>query len=404
MVNKYLHIFRFGFFAFVIIYLVVSISYFSKINVGAGDEALFIYDLNYISKYGWQAAIEKGISIPYMLISYPFSLFFEEYIALRIVNIFLFTGLIIYFFKIRNLRNLDFYALLLFYFATAGYFFKGINDPLFVIALVIFFTETYFILKTKQKQNISILVTALLFVVFTRALFVVFLPAILFSIYLIRKQIKLSIKQMMPAMFFLMLFSIINIPSIAKNNTLSYDTKDPPPSAISNWAQRQYLAQLQVNNGERSNFTHPTWEETDQYLITNGEDSLPKGILSGLTFNVSLTVKEFFKDLGYILIYSSRQLGFILPILFYFGFLLFKKQKKITSTSYACFIITIMTTIFALIIISYIELRWFGSFFILAILAFSELLRKKLLHKFITVAHYLIMIAICCYGIIQKVI
>ncbi|MDT0556051.1 hypothetical protein [Patiriisocius hiemis] len=402
--SKYLHIFRYGFFAFVIVYLIVSINYFTQINVGAGDEALFIYDLNYISKYGWQAAIEKGISIPYMLISYLFSLFFEEYIALRVVNIFLFIGLIFYFFKIKKLRNLDFYALLLFYFATAGYFFKGINDPLFVIALVIFFTETYFILKTKEKQNIAVLFTALIFVVFTRALFVVFLPAILFSIYLIRKQIKLSFKKMIPAIFFLMLFSIINIPSIAKNNTLSYDAKDPPPNAISNWAQRQYLAQLQVNNGERDNFTHPSWKETDQYLIVNGEDSLPKGILSGLTFNIDLTIKEFFKDLGYIIVYSSRQLGLILPILFYFGFLLFMKQKKITSTSYACSIITIMTTIFALIIISYIELRWFGSFFLLAILAFSELIQKKQLHNFITVAHYLIMIAICCYGIVQKVI
>ena len=69
------------------------------------------------------------------------------------------------------------------------------------------------------------------------------------------------------------------------------------------WTQRQYLAQILVNNGELENGQHPSWEQTQRYIRLHGEDSLPDGILKGITQDYLLTIKEFFKDLIFSIFY-----------------------------------------------------------------------------------------------------
>ena len=113
-------------------YFFVSFYYFFFLSeAGGGDESLFVSDLIFIKTNGWISAIEKSISIPYMLLVYPFSFFLREYVALRIANVFLLVLLVLYFFKIAKIKTSSFYFYLLFFFGTSAYFFKGTNDALF---------------------------------------------------------------------------------------------------------------------------------------------------------------------------------------------------------------------------------------------------------------------------------
>ncbi len=407
MNNKLL---KYGFVVFricVVCYAILAIFYFLKRPMGSGDEALFIRDLQFIASEGWMAALKKGISIPYMLLVYPFAQVVEAYIALRLINILLFLGLLFYFYHCRNLRSLNFYLLLLFFYSTVGYFLFGINDTLFIVAMVIFFSETYFVLMSEEKERVTLLGIALVVAVFTRELFIVFLPVVLLSFYLLFRRKQIIHKSLLLPGVVCFLFLLLNVPSLQENNTLSYDVKAPPESAQANWAQRQYYAQLLVNEGKLKNYNHPTWAETDTYLIKNGEDALPNGIVSGMLFDIGLTIKEFFKDLGYIGIFTTRQLGLVLPIMLIFGLREFFSKKKMTPHSYISVLVLSMILIFALIIISFVELRWLGSVFILAILSYSILEKEMKIPPFLSFVNYVFISCISLYGIygfIQKLL
>jgi len=194
---------------------------------------------------------------------------------------------------------------------------------------------------------------------------------------------------------------------LQENHKLSYDTKNPPSNVEATWVQRQYYAQMLVNNGKLKNYNHPTWAETDAYLTKNGKDALPNNTLSGLTFDIIVTVKEFFKDFLYIGLYSIRQLGLILLVILFFGFREFYKKKKITTQSYIPVIVLIMILIFAIIIISFVELRWLGAVFIVSNLYYSLLVLKNKIPALLVSFNYEIIILICFYGmysLFQKII
>ncbi|PKA82110.1 hypothetical protein ATE92_0235 [Ulvibacter sp. MAR_2010_11] len=388
-------------------YAMLAVFYFLKRPAGSGDEALFISDLQFIEAEGWIAAIKKGISIPYMLLAYPFSQFLESFIALRLVNVLLFLGLAAYFYKIRSVKLTNFYFLLLFFYSTVGYFLFGINDTLFAVTLVIFFSEVYFIIRSDKKENMALLLVALLLALFTRALFIVFIPAVLVALYFLFRSKNYNPKSLWLPVAVLVLLLCINIPSLQENGNLSYDMKDPPAGVEANWAQRQYHAQLLVNEGKLNNYNHPTWTETDAYLEKNGKESLPDDLISGMTFDIGLTLKEFCKDLFYIGMFSTRQLGLILPLILFLGFREIFKNRKITPESYIPLITLLMMLIFALIIISYVELRWLGSIFIMAILYYSISEKEKKISVQLSLVNYIFISGICLYGMygfIQKLI
>ena len=294
LLDKLTKINYFSFKYLMFIYLFVGIYYFMNSSVG-GDEVLFISDIELIKNMGWIEAIRKNISIPYMILSYPFSLFLKNYLALRIANIVL--GIIFFIYVFREKKNetgLAFYYQL-FFFSTLGMCYVATNDFIFDVSLIVFLNETY--KKSQNKpSNINLALTALIIAFFTRQLFIVFLPIILISIYVYyKKGIKFNKYSFIPFLVFL-IFSIANIPSITKNHTLSWDNKLPPSNVNSSWSQRQYLAQLLVNDNKLEDGKHPSWEETDNYLKIHGANSLPNGILNGMLFDVKLTIKEFFKN------------------------------------------------------------------------------------------------------------
>lgn len=386
-----------------VVYFLISFVFFVT-RLPAGDEFIFMNDLDIVSKEGWIAGIEHRISIPYMILVYPFSFFMETIWALRIVNVLILIILFLYFLKVVKVGNKSFYFYLLFYLASVNFFFAGINDPLFIAGLVVFFTEVFCFIEKGKMNSISIAFTALVVSFFTRELILIYLPAVLLSFFVLWKNgFKWSKKMTLP-LSLLMLFMLLNIPSVVKNHKLSYDNKQAPENSGVNWNQRQYLAQLWVNEGKIKNFSHPSWEETKAYLDENGPDSLPSDMIGGMTHNIGLTITEFFKDFFYSLILGFRQLGLLILFPFYFVVNEIFIKRKWNNSLYLPTIFIMITAAFSLVIISFMELRWLASLFIPLIVFYSYYSEKIKYQAFLIGCNYLILSAFSLYGLYKVVI
>ena len=396
MITKFEIVIKNIFLIIVFFYFLISSFYFLQVLPG-GDETLFISDLEMIKSKGWFVAIEKNISIPYMILVYPIALFVKNYIALRIVSVLLLILLGIYFYKRKSEFSIRLYGYFLFLISTVGYFFFGTNDGLFFIGLIVFIHEVYLLQKNKN-WNGTLALVALIIAFFTRALVVVYAPVILICLYVIFKEKGLRTIKVTYPLIFLSLFLVLNIPSFLSKGGLSYDLKSPPSSINVTWGQRQYLAQLLVNKGELANYNHPSWEQTRIYLENNGEESLPKGVFEGLFFDIELTIKEFFKDLISSIFLGFRQLGIMLFIPVFFLAKDIYKNRKISLSMLLPISLVLMIGIFSLIIISYVELRWLAPFFVLSIVYFSDLQKNNLLKNHVVIANYIILISMSFYG------
>lgn len=369
--------FEIVFLCLTVIYAILSAYYFLTLPGGSVDEIVFLNDLDLIETKGWYDSISKNVSIPYLGLVYPLSIFIGKVIALRLINLILLLLLLFYFY-IRKLSKIGF-SFLIFYISTVAYFYSGTNDTLFVFSLVVFLNE---IRRAANKEiySVNLALITLLIAVFTRELYLVYLPVILLGLFIMVKVgVNLNKRSWIP-LALLAMFVFCNLPSLFSNGNLSYDRKLPPEEVHSTWTQRQYLAQIMVNNGELPNYYHPTWEQTDTYLKINGDKSLPNGILQGLFFDVSFTLKEFVKDIGHVFIYSSRGLGFILLLCIGYMFLEILKNRKISLNLFSPGAALTMLVIFSLIIISYVEMRWLSPIFILLIAYYSDLIRANKIH------------------------
>lgn len=382
------------------VYFLFSFYYFFIIAEGGGDEILFFNDLIFIKTYGWIAAIEKSISIPYMILVYPFSFFLKGYVALKVTNVFLLLLLLLYFFKIAKIKATPFYFYLFFFLATSKYFFAGTNDALFFTGIVIFMTEVFYFLENKKMNNQVLAFSGLIISFFTREMVLVYLPVVMLGLYFLYKnEFSLFNKKMIFPILLFFFFMGLNVPSLKLNNKLSYDDKTPSSEIKASWSQRQYLAQLLVNKGELQNFSHPSWEQTQEYLKKNGLNSLPNGIVEGLTFDYSVTIKEFFKDFYYSMFFGLRQLGLILLFPFYFIIRNLKKQNILNSEMYVPYSLILMLCVFSLIIISFIEPRWYIAVFISAIVFYNQYQVEKKINDNFIIANYLVLICFALYGV-----
>jgi hypothetical protein len=235
---------------------------------------------------------------------------------------------------------------------------------------------------------------------FTRELVLVYLPIIVLSFYFLNKAgFSFYTKKMIFPGLLVLFFMVLNVPCLEQKGKLCYDDKTPPSSVKASWTQRQYLAQLLVNKGELQNFTHPSWEQTNLYLKENGPNSLPNGILSGLTFDYKVTITEFFKDFYYSLFFGFRQLGLMLLFPFYYIIRNLKKGRFWDVTLYIPYSLLVMLSIFSLIIISYIEPRWYITVFIISIVFYAHHQMKNAIRKEIVIANYLILLSFSLWGI-----
>jgi len=383
-----------------ILYLFVGLYYFINLPTGGGDESLFLSDLQLIKNSGWQEAIVKNISIPYMLLAYPLSLIMDDFLALRIVNIGLLVFLFFYFYYISKIQTKALYFYVLFFISTVGYFYFGTNDCLFFVSLIIFFNEVNNALNNKNiSYNLAL--TTLVIAFFTRQLFLVYLPILFLGLYILYKsEYKFTVKTFFP-LGFVILFIFLNIPSLEKNGSLSFDKKSPPKELGVSWSQRQYLAQLMVNKGELANFNHPSWDQTKEYLEKNGNESLPDGILESITYDWQLTIKEFFKDLGYSFLYSFRSLGLMLLITLGYWIGQLNKNRKIELSYFVPISTLLMLMIFSFIIISYVELRWLSAVFVMTLVYYSQLKEQKKISKYLILANTLVLCLFTVYGIFR---
>jgi hypothetical protein len=382
----------------VVIYTLIALYYFLSKASGSGDESVFISDLQFIENEGWIAAIRKGISIPYMLLGYVLSKILPAVVALRGVNVLLFLLLLAYFRFLKKIKPPDFYFLILFFYSSIGYFLAGSNDTLFIISMVVFFTETHYLLSSSDKPNASLWAVGLIVAFFTREMFVVFVPVVALSIFYLLKRNKITLKSMIAPLFIGVFFLVLNYPSITTNHKLSYDLKLPPSGVTVNWPQRQYLAQLMVNEGKLSNYNHPTWKVTQEYVNKNGERSLPHSVFTGITFNLTLTIKEFFKDLGYIMLYSVRSMGLLVIIVLFFGFKLAFKERQFTQYGFIPVSLLIVVFVFSFIIISFVELRWMSSIFMAAIVYYCFMIERNIVPNTWVILNYSLLALLSFYG------
>jgi hypothetical protein len=394
VIKKYI---VFAFQIVIVISFIIGTYFLITRPASSGDESLFVNDLNLIKSQGWITAIATKVSIPYLLLAYPFSFFLPDFMALRLVNVLLFLLLLLYFVKWGAIKNKMFFFYLLFYSST-GWFTAGTNDVIFVVCSIVFFNEVYKALEDKQNSKVTLLWCSLIVVFFTRELFYVYAPIFLFSLYLLyRKGILLFQKPLIPLALFVF-FIVVNIPSLQKNHALSYDHKMPPKEVKATWGQRQYLGQLLVNEGKLENYQHPSWEETEAYLDKNGVKSLPISTLDGMLFDYKLTITEFCKDFADVFKGTIRQMGLIMPIIL--CFLLYQVfRQKITYNLYVPFVNLVMIAIFSLIIISYVESRWLIAPFIMGMLYYSDIEWDKKINSNLIYLNYTATIAISVYGI-----
>ncbi|WP_298391998.1 hypothetical protein [Flavobacterium sp.] len=364
--------------------------------MGSGDEALFLDNFEFLKINGWSEAIASKIPLTYFILVYPFALFIKPYLAFRLVNCLLFVLLLFYFYKKGFFKQLYFLTYFIFFSSTA-WFLIGTNDPLFIIAIVVFFTESYLLIE-KKNYNVSLLFSALIVAFFTRELIYIYIPVLVFTFYLLYKSgIQLGKSLLVPGVLFLVLLAI-NIPSIQKNHSLSYDDKTPPKELACTWTQRQYLAQLLVNQGKLPNHQHPSFEETIAYLKANGEDSLPKTISESLTFDYQLTIKEFFKDFIEVLFYSIRNTGLIVFFVLLVPFLGFKKSNFM-ATNYLPIVVFLVLAIFSFIIISYVEGRWLVPVYLMAIVFFCDKIVTQEKYKVVVFLNNIIIVSVLFFGI-----
>ncbi|OWP79626.1 hypothetical protein [Flavobacterium oreochromis] len=386
------------FYFLVIIYLLISSSYF-LFRLPTGDELLFISNLNEIKELGIITAIKNRICIPYMLISYPLSFVIKDYLALRFTNVFLTMGFIAYVNFRLKFRETIFY--LLFFISSTSYFYFGTNDALFSTSLAVFFIEVFLFLNDEIKE-LKLAFLALLVTFFTRELILVFVPVIFLSLVLLIKK-GFKIKDFKLSLIFTIFMFLLNLPSIINNHKLSYDNKDVKEYKV-NWVQRQYLAQLMVNQGLIPNQSHPTWEQTEEYVDKNGENSLPKTTLESIFFDFRLTLKEFIKDFLEVLFMSFRQIGPVLLVTFFSIWIYFKEGRKEKNFPYPSVSLILMMLIFSFIIISFVEIRWLSSVYLLSIVYFSYMQKKKYLSQRMFRYSYLVFLVLCVYGIYKLVL
>jgi hypothetical protein len=382
-----------------IAYLFLTLFYYVNLPVG-GDEFLFVSDLQLIQNVGWYEAIAKNVSIPFMVLAYPFSLFMDDFVALKIVSLLLLVLLLVYFYCVKKIRSRSMYYYLFFFISMVGYLYFGTNDCLFFVCLVVFFNEVHSAVNDK-KVHFNLALSALIIAFFTRELFLVYVPIVFIGCYMLYQSgCRFTKKTVFPLGIFVLLL-LLNIPSLQKNGSLSFDRKYPPQGLGVSWSQRQYLAQLMVNEGTLANGQHPSWEETKQYLDKNGKESLPDGILNGITYNYQLTIKEFFKDFASSMVYSSRALGFMFLLSLLYWFKGSITDKKIKLNYFVPFATLAMMMIFSFIIISYVELRWLCPVFIMTIVYYSELESQNKISKYFALANTLVLFLFCIYGIFR---
>lgn len=351
------------------VYFIINLKKYFLTEDPRGDEHSFLEMYDVFLNQGFYEANVLGNSTLFNLVSSVFyKLGLSPLYSLKCTSMLsgIITMILVYYIGKRILGSYEKNAFIVAFLTACNVtivvitIFGGINDPLLVLLLI-----AIIYIATKNEQTLKdYIYIGILFALMlaTRKFTVILIPSIAFLLYVaLRKQSQL-IKKVM-ALFIACFITIIafNFPSLKENGSLSFHSKEKKEYQAT-WGQLQYYSQILLEEGKIVHGNHATWEATDEYLLKNGEDSLPKGIVDGLLFDVKRTTKEFFIDFFSNIKPFTRLLGII--FLLNIGIFLYKLVKrKITIQSFINNPIDSFSLIYililSLIIISYVEYRWF---------------------------------------------
>jgi len=245
----------------------------------------------------------------------------------------------------------------------SNYFWNAIADPLFSASLLWGLIYVWKSVEEPRSWPSPLSAGVLSAVsVWIRPLFLLYLPSICLAIGVAlmmqtenRRRCLLSGAVILG--IFSALFLLWQLPSLTQNGRIAFENKGAGKPA--SWGQRQFLAQLQHDEGTLPEGKHPSWEEVTAYLDVHGEDSLPRGIIERIQQYPGVVVKEFFKDLlissNYIFLRRTGLL-YLLAFMILVQIRAFREADKSAAFffviwfSYACAL--------SFLIVTNIEWRW----------------------------------------------
>ncbi|WP_143064741.1 hypothetical protein [Hyunsoonleella jejuensis] len=162
-------------------------------------------------------------------------------------------------------------------------------------------------------------------------------------------------------LFFLIpLFSIVVVchyPSIKEKGKLGFYDKNFSSGA--NWVQRNYLATKKMQAGElpihkNSIFRATPFSAVNQYLLKNGENSLPKNQKEFLIKDPLLIVQLSVYNLGFLALKYFRFYGFLLI----FPFLYLFTKPYLSLRKYPFYVFLFAMVLISTIVLTLMEFRW----------------------------------------------
>jgi len=354
-------------------------------NSPAGDEFGFSTVFNLYQEKGYSAALSEGSSVLFNIAASFFNLFFSDtLLSLRFTS--LFFGILSFLMVIKIQKT--FFSLSKNYFIlfiitsasiliVSSIFFAGINDTMiyFIISLMIFVMFKY--QKEKKIVKFSLIIGLLLGCMFlTRKMSVLYLPSIFLILILLYNDLKIKTPLKLKSFIIIisvsaLLVSAFNLPNLAKGKGISFHEKKLDKEIT--WQQLQYLTAIMNSNGDVENGQHATLDQVKQYIKKNGKESLPSSFLGTIFFDISFTVKQFFKNIFVQIIPITRLSGLVFLFLILFGLQNFSKKSSNKHQYVILFFFTFIISL-CLIVINYIEPRWYvGLLILLTVPVFSFL-------------------------------
>jgi hypothetical protein len=354
------------------------------------DEHSFLAVFKLFLKEGYYNANVYGNSIVFNNFSFLFyKLGFNELLSLKLTSLFFgFLSLVLlWYFQRRYYTHLPRKYKLVAYITSANviivmsFIFSGINDSILSTFIIIFFICVYELNQNKKANTIFyiligvilslMLLTRLISIVLFFPMLFILLSHFYYKKHSLRKNIIDGALIIVP---FLILLIVLNLPSIKEKGKLSFHEKKIDTGEIT-WVQLQYLTEIGVEEGKVNYREHYRPEKVKEYLIENGENSLPRTVSEAIFFRPKRTIKVFFRELIFQIQPFTRLLGFffILNIALFFLYLYRKKItfKKVIQTPIFLFTILYVGVI-CIIVSSYVEARWFLSLLLLLPFLFIE--------------------------------
>ena len=372
--------------------LIMFINHVFLMAPNIGDEGAFSPNLEFLIENGYGKAIINGMSIPFIIISYLFNLFLNNYsMSLRLSNAFFVLIFFIYLFHRKDLfqtRIKYFIFFLLLLLGTSGGIFYGTNDSVFNISICILFFEVFASMSGHQIKLFYFIFSSFLCIA-SRPHWIIYLFGLLLALFvyhLLKRDKNILIiknKITIGLLLGLSLTLIINYPKYISGNfghgqgeylpkflIFSYTDKTKKGGLENfNWTQWHYYSQMKGNKDRLGLFAPLVpWNEVYEYKKANGEHSLPKSYQEYITTKLGMVIRRVPFSILEVIIVSVRYIGFFVPI-FLFVFVSKILNKKYDEHFLACLIVILGIITFASIWPHTLELRWLMPYFSLLILS-----------------------------------